>query len=161
VANIRTTFPSSSICLIRGILFFLLPVSCFRIGESDGRTSASAGLRLERTASRSAIQGGTPGRPRSTARVSGWSEAPGACDHEEHPMSGSGRFRVVIADFLDETSVESPVLKEIADLVLCGATREEELAEALPGADAIILFHDIPQLGEASFARASRCQCVV
>ena len=76
-------------------------------------------------------------------------------------MPGPGRFKVVVADFLDETSVESPVLGEIADLVLCRAMREEELAEHLPAADAIMLFHDIPHLGEASLARARRCKCVV
>jgi len=76
-------------------------------------------------------------------------------------MPGPGRFKVVVADFLDETSVESPVLGEIADLVLCRAMREEELAEHLPAADAIMLFHDIPHLGEASLARAPRCKCVV
>ena len=53
------------------------------------------------------------------------------------------------------------VLDDIATLVLCRATREEELAGHLPGADAIMLFHDIPHLGEASFARAPRCKCVV
>ena len=76
-------------------------------------------------------------------------------------MPGSGRFKVVVADFLDETSVESPVLSELADLVLCQAMGEEELADQLPGADAIILFHDIPRLSEASFARAPRCKGVV
>src|SRR3954463_1598586 len=79
----------------------------------------------------------------------------------ESNMPGPGRFKVVVADFLDETSVESPVLGEIADLVLCRAMREEELAEHLPAADAIMLFHDIPRLGEASLARATRCKCVV
>jgi D-3-phosphoglycerate dehydrogenase len=76
-------------------------------------------------------------------------------------MPGPGRSTVVVADFLDETSVESPVLSEIADLVLCRALHEEELADHLPGADAIMLFHDIPQLGESSLSRASRCKCVV
>jgi phosphoglycerate dehydrogenase-like enzyme len=76
-------------------------------------------------------------------------------------MPGPGRFTVVVADFLDETSVESPVLSDIADLVLCRAMNEEELADHLPGADAIMLFHDIPHLGEASLARAPRCRCVV
>jgi phosphoglycerate dehydrogenase-like enzyme len=76
-------------------------------------------------------------------------------------MPGPGRFTVVVADFLDETSVESPVLEEIARLVLCKARHEEELAGDLPAADAIILFHDIPRLSESSFARAGRCQCVV
>ncbi len=76
-------------------------------------------------------------------------------------MSAPGRFTVLVADFLDESAVESPVLDDIATLVLCRATCKEELAGHLPGADAIMLFHDIPRLGEASFARAPRCKCVV
>ena len=76
-------------------------------------------------------------------------------------MPPPGRFTVLVADFLEEASVESPVLNDIATLVLCGARDEEELAGYLPGADAIMLFHDIPHLGEVSFARASRCKCVV
>jgi C-terminal binding protein len=76
-------------------------------------------------------------------------------------MPAPGRFTVMVADFLDETSIESPVLEEIASLVLCQATKEEDLADQLPQADAIMLFHDIPHLGEASFARARRCKCVV
>ena len=76
-------------------------------------------------------------------------------------MPGPHRFTVLVADFLDESSVESPVLEDIARLVLCRATREEELADRLPEADAIMLFHDIPHLGEASFSRAARCKCVV
>src|SRR5208282_1439764 len=76
-------------------------------------------------------------------------------------MPAPGRHTVLVADFLDESAVESPVLDDIATLVLCRATCEEELAGHLPGADAIMLFHDIPRLGEASFARAPRCKCVV
>lgn len=76
-------------------------------------------------------------------------------------MPGQERFTVLVADFLDESSVESPVLNDIAILVLCKATAEEDLADQLPHADAIMLFHDIPHLGEASFSRASRCKCVV
>jgi phosphoglycerate dehydrogenase-like enzyme len=76
-------------------------------------------------------------------------------------MPGSHPFTVLVADFLDETSVESPVLGDIARLVLCRATREEELSHRLPEADAIMLYHDIPHLGEASFSRATKCKCVV
>jgi phosphoglycerate dehydrogenase-like enzyme len=76
-------------------------------------------------------------------------------------MPGPDRFTVLVADFLDESSVESPLLEDIAKLVLCQATREEELAEQLSGADAIMLYHDIPHLGEATFSRANRCKCVV
>ena len=63
-----------------------------------------------------------------------------------------GRFTVLIADFLDEASIELPVLDDIATVALCRATHEDHLADRLPAADAIILFHDIPHLGEASFA---------
>ncbi len=76
-------------------------------------------------------------------------------------MPGPGRFTVLVADFLDETSLEAPVLEDIASLVLCKAIQEEELVGNLPHADAILLFHDIPHLGEASFALAPRCRCVV
>jgi C-terminal binding protein len=71
------------------------------------------------------------------------------------------RFTVLIADFLDETSVESGILADIADLVMARATDEAELAAHLPRADAILLFHDISKLGELSFAQAPRCRCVV
>jgi phosphoglycerate dehydrogenase-like enzyme len=76
-------------------------------------------------------------------------------------MTGSRRFTVLVADFLDETSIESPVLDDIATLALGRAMHEQELAEHLPDADAIILFHDIPRIGESSLALAPRCKCVV
>ena len=71
------------------------------------------------------------------------------------------RFTVLIADFLDEASVEAPILDDIARIV-AGARDEEELTEDhLRDADAMILFHDIPHLGEATFARAPRLKGVV
>jgi len=73
----------------------------------------------------------------------------------------SKRFTVLIADFLDETSIESTVLGDIAQLVMARASDETELIDYLPQADAIMLFHEIEMLGEASFARAPRCRCVV
>jgi phosphoglycerate dehydrogenase-like enzyme len=76
-------------------------------------------------------------------------------------MADPVRFTVVVADFLDESSVEAHVLESIATLVLCKARHEEELAGHLAEADAIILFHDIPRLSEVCFARAGRCKCVV
>jgi phosphoglycerate dehydrogenase-like enzyme len=76
-------------------------------------------------------------------------------------MPDPGRFTVLVADFLDESSVESPVLQDVASLVLCQAIHENELADRLPQADAILLFHDIPHLGEISFAKAPKCRCVV
>jgi C-terminal binding protein len=71
------------------------------------------------------------------------------------------RFTVLIADFLDETSIESVILDDIARIVMAKAKDEAELADHLPEADAILLFHDISILGERSFMRAPRCRCVV
>jgi C-terminal binding protein len=73
----------------------------------------------------------------------------------------SDRFTVLIADFLDETSIESAILDDIARIIMARARDEAELADHLPQADAILLFHDISIVGEASFARAPRCRCVV
>ena len=73
----------------------------------------------------------------------------------------SDRFTVLIADFLDETSIESAILDDIAKIIMARARDESELAEYLPHADAILLFHDISIVGEPSFSRAPRCRCVV
>ena len=71
------------------------------------------------------------------------------------------RFTVLIADFLDEASIESAVLGDIAKLVMAQAADESGLSDYLPDADAILLFHDISLVGESSFARAPKCRCVV
>ncbi len=71
------------------------------------------------------------------------------------------RFTVLIADFLDETSIESKVLDDIAGLIMARATEEAQLGYFLADADAILLFHDLSILSELSFARAPRCRCVV
>ena len=73
----------------------------------------------------------------------------------------SDRFTVLIADFLDETSIESAVLGDIAHLVMARATEESQLSGYLPQADAILLFHDISIIGETSFAQAPRCRGIV
>ncbi len=70
-------------------------------------------------------------------------------------------FRVLIADFLDESSVEKPILGDLAEIVLGNAWKEEDLFEIVPSADAILLYHDIPRMGEATFSRATRLQGVV
>jgi phosphoglycerate dehydrogenase-like enzyme len=76
-------------------------------------------------------------------------------------MASPGRFNVLVADFLDETLVEAPILDDVANLVLGRAMDESELAPLLPEADAIILFHDVPRFSEASFELARRCRCIV
>jgi phosphoglycerate dehydrogenase-like enzyme len=73
----------------------------------------------------------------------------------------SERFTVLIADFLHEISIESAVLGDIAKLVMAQAADESDLSDYLPDADAIMLFHDISLVGEASFSRAPKCRCVV
>ncbi|MCA1686789.1 MAG: C-terminal binding protein [Planctomycetia bacterium] len=70
-------------------------------------------------------------------------------------------FTVVIADFLDEAGVETPILEDVARVVVAGASDEESLRPFVAEADAILLFHDIPAMGEATFAAAPRCKCVV
>jgi len=73
----------------------------------------------------------------------------------------SERFTVLVADFLEEASIESAVLGDIARLVIGRATDEAELSAFLPQADAIMVFHDISRLGESSFSQAPRCRGVV
>ena len=73
----------------------------------------------------------------------------------------SPAFKVVITDFLDETSIETPILSDLAEIVLARATDEESLAGSIAEADALILFHEIRLLGEQTFARAPKCRCVV
>lgn len=73
----------------------------------------------------------------------------------------SDRLRVLITDFLDETSVESPVLDDLADLVLVRGCRESDLAPYAESADAMILFHEIDHVGEATFSRTPRCRGIV
>lgn len=70
-------------------------------------------------------------------------------------------FTVVIADFLEETSVETPILQDIARIVLAGAVDEAGLEPYLAEADAFILFHEIPMVSEATFRRTPRCRCIV
>ncbi len=72
------------------------------------------------------------------------------------------RFTVLIADFLDEASVETPILRDIAQIRLAGARDEKDLSEdQLGDVDALILNHDIAHLGEATFARAPRLKGLV
>jgi phosphoglycerate dehydrogenase-like enzyme len=70
-------------------------------------------------------------------------------------------YSVVITDFLEEATIESPILGDIARITLAGARDEADLAKYLDEADALILFHDIGMVGEATFSRAPRCKCIV
>ena len=70
-------------------------------------------------------------------------------------------YTVVVADFLEEASVETTILADVADLVLARATNEESLLQFMTRADALLLFHDIERIGEATFRAGPRCRCVV
>ncbi len=76
-------------------------------------------------------------------------------------MSASRRGTVVIADFLEETEYEAPVLGPGVRVILAGGHVEDDLAPVLPEADALILFHDIPSMTDATFARAPRLKAIV
>src|ERR1051326_6502637 len=73
----------------------------------------------------------------------------------------SSPFTVVVTDFLDETSIEAPILGDLARIELARATDEASLLRFLPEADALITYHEIAMLGEATFSAAPRCKCVV
>jgi C-terminal binding protein len=73
----------------------------------------------------------------------------------------SPKFHVVITDFLEEADVEATVLRDVARITLARATDEEGLAPFVADADAMILFHEITLLGEATFARAPSCKVAV
>ena len=70
-------------------------------------------------------------------------------------------FTVVVADFLKEAGVETPILQDTARVVVARAIDEASLVPFVTDVDAILLFHDIPGIGEATFAAAPRCKCVV
>src|SRR3954454_3672937 len=73
----------------------------------------------------------------------------------------AAEFLVVVADFLEDDAVEAPILGDIARITLAGARDEPELARHVADADALILFHDIAMVGEATFSRATRCKGIV
>jgi phosphoglycerate dehydrogenase-like enzyme len=68
---------------------------------------------------------------------------------------------VVITDFLEEANIETAVLGDVARIVLAGGTKEVDLAPHLEDADALILFHEIALVGEATFSKAPRCKCII
>lgn len=70
-------------------------------------------------------------------------------------------MKVLIADFLEDASVERPVLEGLADVVVARARHESDLAPHLADADAVILFHDIERMTDATFAKLGKCRVVV
>lgn len=70
-------------------------------------------------------------------------------------------MKVLIADFLEDSSIEGPVLDGVAQVVVVNGNHESDLAPYLADADAIILFHDIERMTDATFDQASLCKVVV
>jgi phosphoglycerate dehydrogenase-like enzyme len=70
-------------------------------------------------------------------------------------------FTVLAADFIEDATIELTVFGDSARLVMAKAMFEADLADHLPEADALLLFHDIEIIGEATFTRAPKLKCVV
>ena len=70
-------------------------------------------------------------------------------------------MKVLIADFLGDASIEAPVLENVADVLVVRGRHEADLAPHLADADAIILFHDLERVTDATFAKAGRCKVIV
>ncbi len=71
------------------------------------------------------------------------------------------RGTVVISDFLEDSEYETAVLGPGVRVIVARARVEDDLAPVLPEADAMILFHDIEAMTDATFSRAPRLKAVV
>lgn len=69
--------------------------------------------------------------------------------------------KVLITDYLQEASVELPILADLATVDLAMARSEAELAHHLPDAEVLIVYHDVPMLTAATFDLAPKCRGVV
>jgi C-terminal binding protein len=70
-------------------------------------------------------------------------------------------MKVLLADFLEDDSIEGPVLEGVAQLVVARGRDEADLARHLEDADAILLFHDVSRMSDATFAKAPICKVIV
>jgi C-terminal binding protein len=70
------------------------------------------------------------------------------------------RAKVVITDFIEETSVEDRLLGDLADLTACQVMNESELVGQIEDADAVMLYHFI-RLTKATIERLKNCKLIV
>ncbi len=70
-------------------------------------------------------------------------------------------MKVLIADFLEDDSIEAPVLQGVAKTEVIRGHHESDLFPFLAEADAILLFHDVERMSDATFEVARRCKVVV
>jgi phosphoglycerate dehydrogenase-like enzyme len=69
--------------------------------------------------------------------------------------------KILITDFLQEASVEVPVLADIASVELGMARSEAELVSHVADAEVLIVYHDVPMLSAATFDLAPKCLGIV
>ena len=69
--------------------------------------------------------------------------------------------RIVVTDFLNETTVELPVLSSLATLDTLQATCEADLNGKVSDANILIIYHDIARLSDATFAQAEACVGII
>src|SRR5215213_5541790 len=70
-------------------------------------------------------------------------------------------YRVVVTDFVsDDLEPERRVLEGVASVEALGATREEDLAGRIDGADAVMMYHTMP-LTAPSIDRLRHCKLIV
>jgi phosphoglycerate dehydrogenase-like enzyme len=79
--------------------------------------------------------------------------------NEPTPMADP--YHVVVTDFLTEADIERPILGDIARIHLAEAASEGDLADTMPSADALIVYHDVPMLTGATIDRLGRCRGIV
>jgi D-3-phosphoglycerate dehydrogenase/C-terminal binding protein len=70
------------------------------------------------------------------------------------------RAKVVITDFIEETSVEDRILGDLADVDACQVMHESELAGRIEDADAVMLYHFI-RLTQTTIERLKHCKLIV
>ncbi len=67
---------------------------------------------------------------------------------------------VVVPDYLVESSVESKILGDIAEIRLLQAHSELEAQEGLKDADAVLLYHDV-SIGNSTISLMNKCKLIV
>jgi C-terminal binding protein len=68
--------------------------------------------------------------------------------------------KVVITDFIPDTSTEEAVLGDLAEVHALNAVSEEQVIDAVQDADAVLLYHLI-SLTEKSISRMKKCRLIV
>ena len=68
--------------------------------------------------------------------------------------------KVVITDFIPDTSTEEEVLGDLAEVVALNAASEDEVLDGVADADAILLYHLI-SLTEKAISRMEKCRLIV